>query len=206
MDNPYFVAKWALKVFHDYQIAQFPQIALVLQSPHQTGEEWRGSYRLKLSIRLTGKWTSGAGNGQIQYSMLDWDNNLKPYGTSRTVEVAMGKKSVSNLKDTKLCGDKAARAIFLNFFYLRNPIPSITRWVPPHDRKWFLLIDIINLSLPKKKTLSICISFLAIKANITITLRLFKSFLGFWENFYRHFQQSWKFSNRELDRKWHEKW
>ena len=34
-------------------------------------------------------------------SMLDWDNNLKPYGTSRTVEVAMGKKSVSNLKDTK---------------------------------------------------------------------------------------------------------
>lgn len=66
LDNPYFVAKWALKFFNDYQIAQLPQIALVLLSPHQTSEERRGSYCQKLSIRLTGKWTSGAGKGQIQ--------------------------------------------------------------------------------------------------------------------------------------------
>lgn len=117
LDNPYFVAKWALKFFNDYQIAQLPQIALVLQSQHQTSEERRGSYRQKLSIRLTGKWTSGAGKGQIQCwtGIIIW-------------------------KTQKLCGDNSKGSMFWNFLLQYSDTlyykASSTSWVMT---EWFLL-------------------------------------------------------------------
>ena len=106
-----------LNFFHDYQIAKLPQIALVLQSPHQTSEERRGSYRQKLSIRLTGKWTSGAGKGQIQCwtGIIIW-------------------------KTQKLCGDNGKGSMFWNFLLQYSDTlyykASSTSWVMT---EWFLL-------------------------------------------------------------------